>query len=218
MNFRRIVTLAILMTLCASLALGQAQPPGPGQRRPPRPNRPAMQNRNPNEPRPSPELKRLAVNVLGMWRAEEQHEAMGPTPAGSSTGTAVFRLGPGGLSIIENFRVRGDLGQVTGLGIVSWDPKAQLFKAYWCDNLTPSGCEPMGTGKWDGDKLVMTSETEEGGKKLSVRETYSGFTADSFTWTMESGGPGGKLAPMMTVKYTRDESAPAPPAAPPPPR
>ncbi len=208
MNVRHILGVLIAIALCAGLALAQNQPQAKK-----RAGKKRAAAANPMEAQPSPEIRKLIGLVQGNWRVDEKHEAMGPTiPAGTGTGLATFHRGPGGLSIVENARIRLGQGGLVGLGIISWDPKDQLYKAYWCDNWSPNGCQPSGTGKWEGDKLILTSETEQDGKKMSIRETYSDFTPDAFNWTMEMGESGGQLNQVMAIKYSRSKPAEAAPA------
>jgi len=59
-----------------------------------------------------------------------------------------------------------------------------------------------------------------GQNKIQVKETYSGITADTFTFTVETSTDGGPMTKMMTIQYTRVEpkttviTPPAPSAAP----
>jgi hypothetical protein len=171
-------------------------------------------------------MQKLAF-LVGTWSTVEQHEASPGMPAGSSTGVAFFRPGPGARSLIETFRASGSMGQFEGLGIVSWDPEKQLYNAYWCDSMTPAGCQPMGTGKWQGKDLVFTGQSDTG----ATREVYTDITPNSFTFHMFMGDA---PKPGMTIKYSKvigprrpgpaqrmgappPEQKPAPPPKPPQP-
>lgn len=95
--------------------------------------------------------------------------------------------------------------------MIWWDAKAKAYKALWCDNGAPNGCEDGGTGNWQGDQLVFTGSFEMMGKQYSMKETYSGFSAGGFSFVMESGEASGPLQKMFAVEYKKAEAkAPAP--------
>ncbi len=156
-------------------------------------------------PKPAPEMQKLIKMFAGNWTAAEKHEAMEGMPAGSSTGTATFSPGPGRLSLVQHISGKSAQGTFTGMGIFSWDPKAQSYQAYWCDNMTPSGCQSGGTGKWEGDNLVFNYEWDMSGKKVSMRDTYTEIKPDSFVLNSEMDGK-----PAMTIKYTKQAAAKPP--------
>ncbi len=147
---------------------------------------------------PSPEMKKLISTLRGTWKAEEKHEAMEGMPAGSSTGTAVFRQGPGGLSLIEDYRSTMEGTPFTGLGLVWWDPATKVYVNTWCDSMTPSGCASMGTGKWEGNDLVFTGDMEMNGQKHKIKSTFTNIKPDSVTFNMEMDGK-----PSMSITYSK---------------
>jgi hypothetical protein len=61
----------------------------------------------------------------------------------------------------------------------------------------------MGTGQWDGNKLVFTADVDMGQNKMHFRETYSDITANSFTFTMETATGDAPMAKMLTIQYER---------------
>jgi hypothetical protein len=152
------------------------------------------------------ELNRFADVVLGSWAVRETHEASDMGPAGSSTGTALFRKGPGGLSVIENLRTTGSQGRFDGLGVFWWDAQQQAYKGVWCDSSAPQ-CDPGATAKWEGDTLVARNEIQlPDGKKMMTKSVYSEITPKSFTFTMYSGPDENTMKPFMTIRYLRKSS------------
>lgn len=155
------------------------------------------------------ELERFSKMVLGTWHVEESHEASDMGPAGKSSGTAVFRKGPGGMSVIENMNMAGTDGKFDGMGIFWWDPKDQSYRGVWCDSMTPT-CDPNTVARWEGDKLVANTWFEmPDGKKMYMRDEYTDITPNSMTFTVSSGTDQNSLKPMMTLKYTRKGGPPA---------
>jgi hypothetical protein len=127
---------------------------------------------------------------------------------GTDTGTAVFKPGPGGLSMIQEYQSKGSMGPFKGMGLTWYDPKDQMFHTMWCDSMSPSGCAEAGKGKWEGDKIVMNGQFDMNGQKLDVKSTLGPFSGNSFQYH-EDVGQNGELKPMMTITYTKKGPATA---------
>jgi len=155
-------------------------------------------------PKPSPEMTKMIKMMSGSWTVAEKHD---PNPwmpkGGTSKGTAVLTPGPGGMSLTEKYHSTGAMGSFNGSGTSWWDPKAQVYRGVWCDNMSPNGCDDSGSSKWEGDKLIGTMEGEMNGQKMMTRFTYSDFKPDSFVMTMEMGPDASKMQKAMTVTYTK---------------
>ncbi len=154
-------------------------------------------------PKPAPEMERLIKMWAGHWTTVEQFEPSNEMPQGKrDTGAETMRPGPGGLSLIGDYESHG-----TPFGhlVVTWIPKERVYKSYWSD-LTQPGVS-VSTGRWEGEKLVFTAVDESTGKKLEVRDTYSDITPTSFTDTLETGPLGGPMKKLLTVKYTKQNTA-----------
>ncbi len=162
-------------------------------------------------PKPSPEMQKLSKMVVGTWNTAEKHEPSPWAPKGATgKGTAVFKNGPGGLSVVQDYKSSSAMGSFAGHGVLWWDAKAGGYKGVWCDSMTPVGCEPgKGAAKWDGNNLVGTDETEMMGQTIAMKQTWSDITPNSFTFTIDGGPPGGEMKRMMTIKYTRAGAAKA---------
>jgi hypothetical protein len=89
------------------------------------------------------------------------------------------------------------------MGATWFDPADKMYHSFWCDNMSPTGCQIIGTGKWEGDNLVFTGESEMNGQKFTQKMVYSDIKPDSYTWAMSMGPSGGELKPFMTVQYTK---------------
>lgn len=163
--------------------------------------------------KPSPEMQKLNKALAGKWTAVTKTEAMGGMPGGEAKGEATFRRGPGGLSLIEEFKSEGGgFGSFRGHGVTYWDDKGKQFAGIWCDSMTPTGCQDGGNSKWEGDKVVGFMEMpDEKGKMAKYRMTYSDIKPDSVTFTMEA-PDGNAYKPMMTIVYTRAVAAEKPAA------
>jgi hypothetical protein len=156
-------------------------------------------------PKPSPEIQKLSKMVVGTWSTSEKHEPSPWAPKGAAgKGTAVFKNGPAGLSVIQDYKSSSGMGSFTGHGVMWWDAKAGGYKGVWCDS---AGCDSGGVAKWEGSNLVETDESEMMGQKMAMKFTWSDITPNSYTLTIDGGPPGGELKRMMTIKYTRAGAA-----------
>jgi len=156
-------------------------------------------------PKPSPEMERLTNALVGHWDVEEEFLPSPMMPAGAKgKGKETFRSGPGNLSIIMDFSGNMPPG-FTGHGVAAWSAEDKQFQSAWTDNMAPM--IGISTGKWDGDKLVFTGDSNMNGMQTTDRLTYSDFKPDSFTFTLETGPKGGELKPMMVFRYKRSAGA-----------
>ncbi len=200
----RVTTLLALGGLCAMPLAAQegAMSAKPKAAKPAA--KPTEQKMDMPMPKPSPEMTKMIKMMAGSWTVNEKHD---PNPwmpkAGTSKGTAVLTPGPGGLSLTEKYHSTGDMGSFNGLGTFWWDPKAQMYKGVWCDNMSPNGCGDSGGSKWEGDNLVGTMESEMNGQKMFSRFTYSDFKPNSFVVTWEMGSDASKMQKSMTITYTK---------------
>ena len=182
------------------------------QKKEAKPGMPAM--------KPAPEMQKLSKMLAGTYTTKETHE---PSPfmpqGGAGTGEAKFFPGPGGFSLIETYASKsGPMGaKFRGHGVIWYDAKAGGYRSLWCDSMSPA-CEVGGITKWEGDKLTGTSESElmaemMGGKKVTYKESMSGFSPEGFRMDMEMSTEGGPMKHVMTIEYTRAQASAAKPAA-----
>lgn len=164
--------------------------------------------------KPSPEMTKLIKMFSGSWTTAEKFEPGPMMPkGGSSKGNAVFKPGPGGMSLIEEYSSpHGAMGPFTGRAVIWWDAKAGAYKSTWCDSMSPE-CM-VGTSKFEGDKLVSTpQEMDMGGQKMVSTGWYENITPDSFTMVLGGGPTAEQAKTFMTIVYTRQASKTAMPAA-----
>jgi len=157
-------------------------------------------------PQPGPEMQRLVKTFVGTWTLSETYEPSERMPSGGAgrEGQQIWRAGPGGLSLIEEYRSKSPSGEISGLSVTWWDDKAQGYRALWCVNTNPGGCVAMANlAKWEGDQFVLGDEFERNGKKFTFREVVSDITPTSFTQTLYQGESGGELKRMMTIRATK---------------
>jgi len=172
-----------------------------------------MQSANPPIPsapslHPAPEMQKLLNAFSGTWSLELRIEPSKQLPkGGGGSGEEVWRPGPGGLSLIEDYHSKGDDGEISGLGVAWWDESAQRFQITWCDNGTPAGCGVLkGGAKWEDNAVVALDEWEMNGKKFTFKEVFSDITPTSFKQTLYLGEGGGEWKKVETILATRAPS------------
>jgi hypothetical protein len=163
-------------------------------------------------PRPSPEIERLVKAFSGTWSIAIKIEPNETMPKGGrGQGEETWRPGPGGLSLIEDYRSTGDEGELSGLGVAWWDKDARRYQVMWCDSTNRVGCIVMKHGaKWEGNQVVAMDVSESAGKKLTFKEVFSDIKENSFTQALYQGESGGDLKQRLTILATRKNAPPVP--------
>jgi hypothetical protein len=133
---KKFVMLVVCALMCVSL-VGQEKPAETmkGQDT-------SAQAMGAQKPKPAPEMEKMKM-FLGTWRTTEKHEPSPWMPKGATgKGTATYKLGPGGMALIEDYRSTSSMGgKFMGHGVIWWDEKETGYKSVWCDNMSPGGCE-----------------------------------------------------------------------------
>jgi Protein of unknown function (DUF1579) len=155
------------------------------------------------------EMKKALNAMQGTWSTKGVFEKSDFMPeAGTDVGTAVFKPGPGGLSMMQQYQSKGAMGPFKGFGLTWFDPKDQMFHSMWCDSMSPQGCAEAGKGKWDGDKIVLDGKFDMNGQSYDMHSTIGPFNGNTFKYSEEVGA-NGQLKPSMTITYTKKGPATA---------
>jgi hypothetical protein len=155
---------------------------------------------------PGPDVQNL---MLGTWEINVAYPLGSGTRADTGKGTEICRPGPGGRSVIEEYREKNAHGEVEGVTVAWWDKKAQGQRFLWCDNSIPDGCYvSKEVAKWDGNDLMWREEQAPDGTNRVYSETSKDITADSFTQVLQEGDPGQPLQNTATISALR-KSEPA---------
>lgn len=167
-------------------------------------------------PKPAPEMEKLIRQFAGTWSTHEKHEPNPMMPkGGEGSGSTTFRAGPGGNSLIEDYKSQSAMGTFQGHGVVWWDAQAGGYRSVWCDTMTPRCDVSKGVVKWQGDTMVSDpEEMDMGGQKMVMRGTYSEIKPGSFTFAMDVGPSVAQLKRGMTIHYTKKTAAAKKPAEP----
>jgi hypothetical protein len=162
-----------------------------------------------------PEMEKLLAPMCGKWIYHFKYEPSERRPkGGTGEGEAVFRPGPGGLSMLEDERASEPGGETSGISVTWWDPQAHGYRAIWCDNKLPGGCVVMARlANWQGDQFVLGDEFTKDGKKFVFREVVSDITPASFTQTISQGEAGKELKLLVTIHAVRATEGAATPTS-----
>ena len=156
-------------------------------------------------PKPGPEMAKIK-GMVGTWSVEETMETSPMGPGGKGHGISHVSSGPGGLSILIDYRsIGGHMKGYKGHGAVAWDAEAKAYKQIWTDNMM--AMIMVSTGAWEDDKLVMNSEGTMMGKPFKGRDTMSGFGTDTVTMVSEMSMDGSPMAKAMTLVHKRVKAA-----------
>lgn len=157
------------------------------------------------QPAPHSQITRLLRALEGTWSITEDLAPDTRSPKGrTGTGKVVWRPGPGGFTVVEDYHSKEGEDEVSGLGMLWWDDAGNGYHTIWCDSTNPGGCIDFKTlAHWEMSKLVLQDEYEVDGKKFTFREEFGDITDDRFTQTLYGGPVGGPLKVDMTIHATR---------------
>ncbi len=87
---------------------------------------------------PPPETAALYPRI-GKWQVTiHTSPAENSAKGGVDHGVMTITKGPGGFSIVQDFRSQGVSGHIVGQSYAWWDAQAKAYKSVWCDN--QQGC------------------------------------------------------------------------------
>lgn len=132
---------------------------------------------------------------LGEWKAEWKDKE-GKLNYGKNTITKEF----GSCVIVENFST--DDKSYIGRSLSVYSPKKNMWQQTWVDN---NGACMDFTGGKDGDNMYLQRKvTNNEGKEIIMKMTFTDIKKDSFTWNWESSADnGGTWILQWQVHYTR---------------
>ncbi|HSK09065.1 MAG TPA: hypothetical protein VK911_05790 [Vicinamibacterales bacterium] len=171
---KRVWGLGLGLVLSCGVALAQ-QPPAPPR------------------PAPTPEMERLSKLIVGDYAVRETHHARPGRPEWSIEGTASYRPGPDGLSVVEEYRSNNPHGPFSAIAVMWWDVERGAFRHFECE--TGQACDiPDELGSWEGEAVVFRRTLERQGRKIALETRF------------DFGQPSAPL--VYSVRYSLDGAAP----------
>jgi len=162
-------------------------------------------------PKPAPQIQSLLKAFSGRWITDERYEPGFLTPnGGRGHGETIFRPGPGGFTIEEEYHSLTPAGELFGFGLIWFDATRGSLEHTWCINVYPTGCEmfpppPQPGPQWNGKQLVLHVEDDKSGQKFVFHEVISDITPTSFTQTADVGENGALVKRWFTIHATRSD-------------
>ena len=151
----------------------------------------------PPQPKPGPEHEHFK-QLEGTWDATI-HEKDSTTK-----GVAQWKVGLGGLWLLEHFKSEFGGMAFEGMGATSYDPAKKKYVGVWIDSMST---RPMNfEGHFDkGKKTLTTVGIAPGpdGKDMKLTMSSRMIDADNVVFTMSMAGDGGKQMEMMKIAYKR---------------
>src|SRR5947209_7019231 len=88
----------------------------------------------PGPPPPAAAIVSLTKALAGSWTTDEKYEPLFMTPkGGAGHGKQVFKAGPGGFTLTEEYRTQTPAGELFGFGLIWWD-QWKSRQHMWCIN------------------------------------------------------------------------------------
>jgi hypothetical protein len=148
-------------------------------------------------PKPGPGHKRLEM-MTGTWEGEEtMYPSQWDPKGGTATGRTVSRLALSGFAVLSDYQQERD-GKVTftGHGVMTFDPKQDLYVLHWFDCM---GSPPeVFTGRFEGDVLTVSH-----GGPMHVRLTYDYGQTGKLLSKMEMSQDGSTWKTLFDGVYRR---------------
>jgi hypothetical protein len=110
---------------------------------------------------------------IGTWQVTIRTlPGHGSLQEGVDNGLMKIEKGPGGFSIVQDFRSHGSSGEVVGQSYTWWDERAGTYKSVWCDNM--QGCTEF-TTLVRGDSWTVELDGMAGSRNVhtTIRATMS---------------------------------------------
>ena len=201
-GLHHLITITIIWAMCASIACGQ-------QHEKKSPSLLSNQSGNRLSVPPALKLKMPGPEIqnvmLGTWAIKAEYAPTKAAPSGGvGEGIELWRSGPGGYSVIEEYHEKNARGEIYGLVTFWWDADLQGLRFVWCDSTNPRGCElSKNVAKWERSRLVYREDREENGKKITHQEVFEDITPASFSQTLSEGPAGGRLERVLTIRASK---------------
>ena len=144
-----------------------------------------MKEMRPERP---PELDRLNM-FAGKWTSTGEAEMAGLDEVHTWTGSSESTWGCDGWCLVEHSTGEmGELGNMAGMGVWTWDAKSKKYRSTWADNWGSTG---QGVGKYDEETRTWTIKAKSrGAMGKSIGKGTVTFVDDDtmeWSWTERAG-------------------------------
>jgi hypothetical protein len=151
--------------------------------------------------KPGPEMQKLQF-LNGDWNTVATYPKSALFPdGGEEQGTFSSHPGPGGFSMVSDFKADGLEGPIQGLSVRTWDPRANGYIEYTFGNGFAGAFLQL--GHWEGDNLIFEGQFDNAGGPIGFRQSIHADGPDSITLQEWFSQNGGEMQLMQTTKATR---------------
>lgn len=151
----------------------------------------------------SADFESLAKVLKGKWTTLVYHGKGDENKSPPDHGEQVWRIGPGGLTLIEEEHIASRDGDHYVLALHWWDHSTNTLKGMLCNNSGSGACSIDSYYRsklnWDGKHLTVDLVFPQGPKLMLWHEQFGDFTSDSFLQTGDIGEVGGPLERVITI-------------------
>jgi len=156
----------------------------------------------PAAPKPGPEHEKLGYFV-GNWTMEGTMKDSPMGPGGKTTGKDKCDWFAGRFAVVCRSTGNGPMGQMKGLGILSYSADAKAYTYYGTDSMGMTMLS-VPKGKREGDTWTYDDESPMGGKMVKSRYIIKELPPDKYRFTWEVQGEDGNWAVLMEGTNTRE--------------
>jgi len=152
-------------------------------------------------PSPGPEHKKLGYFV-GTWTGEGIMKPNPFMPAGTYTSGDECKWFEGGFAVVCHSRGKGPMGDMKGLGIMSYSPEEKIYTYYGVDS-SGMTMTTVSKGSVQGSTWTFTDESLMGGKMVKSRYVITELSPASYSFKWEMLGEDGTWVSVVEGKQSK---------------
>jgi hypothetical protein len=150
----------------------------------------------------SADFDSLVKALKGKWttliyEGQDEHAAQ------PMHGEQLWRMGLGGLVLMEEERISSPDGDQYVLALHWWDRSTNSLKGMLCNNSGSGACNVDSAYRsklnWDGKRFTIDLVFPQGSNMMVWHEEFFDFTGSSYTQTGDMGKVGGPLKRVATI-------------------
>jgi hypothetical protein len=150
---------------------------------------------------PGPEHQKLGYYV-GKWTSEGDMKPSPMGPGGKMTGSDRCEWFDGKFAVVCHNEGKGPMGQMKGLGIMSYSAEDKAFTYYGTDSMGMT-MTTVAKGTVKGDTWEYTDESKMGGQLVKSRYIIKVVSPTVYTFKWDMQGQGGQWTTVMEGKSTK---------------
>jgi hypothetical protein len=159
----------------------------------------AARGGEPKAPEPGPEHKKFQ-DFVGTWDCTCEHKGK------TSSGTMTYKVGLGGLWLLEHFQGEFEGKKFEGMGCMSYDAAKKAYVSAWVDSMSTSPMISEGNFDKSGKKMTMKGQMPmPDGKTAASTMVTEIKDKNNMVMTMSCDFGGKEPVEMMKISLKRRE-------------